>query len=84
MFFKLLGEMFYLIKEQLLHCLLILKKLKDKDSPFAIGQHLMVGSEKLKKKFNWALMKNGKWTIGFIGLSETIKILIGKHQWWKS
>jgi len=25
-------------------------------------------------------MKNGKWTFGFIGLSETLKLLIGKHN----
>jgi len=25
-------------------------------------------------------MKNGKWTIGFIDLSETLKLLIGKHH----
>lgn len=49
-----------LVKDQLLHRFSILKKIKVKDLPFVIGQHLMIGSEKLKKTDSIEpVMKNG-------------------------
>ena len=81
LFFKLLEKMCVLVKDQLLHRFSILKKLKVKDLPFVAGQHLMVGSEKLNRTDSIeAIMKNGTWAIGFIGLAETLKLLVGKHH----
>lgn len=81
LFFKLLEKMCVLVKDQLLHRFSILKKLKVKDLPFVTGQHLMVGSEKLNRTDSIeAVMKNGTWAIGFIGLAETLKLLVGKHH----
>ena len=81
LFFKLLEKMCVLVKDQLLHRFSVLKKLKVKDLPFVTGQHLMVGSEKLNRTDSIeAVMKNGTWAIGFIGLAETLKLLVGKHH----
>lgn len=80
-FFKMFDEKIDLAEEQLLHRFNTLKKLKVKDLPFVAGQHLMVGSENLGPQDSIEpIMKNGTWGIGFIGLAETLKALIGKHH----
>lgn len=80
-FFTLLNNMCDLVKNQLLHRFETLKKLKAKDLPFVVGQHLMMGSENLQEKDSIEpVMRNGTWGIGFIGLAETLKILIDKHH----
>jgi ribonucleoside-triphosphate reductase len=80
-FFKLFDKRIEFAKDQLLHRHKILSKLKVKDLPFVAGQHLMKGSEKLKAEDTIEpIMKNGTWGIGFIGLAETLKALIGKHH----
>jgi ribonucleoside-triphosphate reductase len=68
-------------KEQLLHRHGVLSKLKVKDLPFVAGQHLMRGSEGLTPEDTIEpIMKHGSWGIGFIGLAETLRLLIGKHH----
>ena len=80
-FFKSFEEMIDLAMEQLLHRYEILKKLKVKDLPFVAGQKLMVGSEKLDPNDSInEIMLNGTWGIGFIGLAETLRLLVGKHH----
>ena len=80
-FWKLLDEKIEFAKNQLLHRHKVLMNLKVKDLPFVIGQGLMVGSEKLKPNDSIEpIMKNGSWGIGFIGLAETLKSLVGKHH----
>lgn len=80
-FFKLLDDRINLCVDILMHRYSILKKLKVKDLPFVIGQHLMVGSENLNANDSIdPVMQNGTWGIGFIGLAETLIALIGKHH----
>ncbi len=80
-FFEMFDEKIDLAEKQLLHRYETLKKLKVKDLPFVAGQHLMKGSENLGPQDSIeAIMKNGTWGIGFIGLAETLKALIGKHH----
>jgi ribonucleoside-triphosphate reductase len=80
-FFTLFDEKIDLAKRQLLHRYDVLKKLKAVDLPFAAGQRLMVGSEKLKPNDSIEpILKQGTWSIGFIGLAETLKLLTGKHH----
>ncbi|GMO13354.1 MAG: anaerobic ribonucleoside triphosphate reductase [Mycoplasmoidaceae bacterium] len=68
-------------RKQLLHRYSVLKNLKVKDLPFVAGQGLMKGSEGLKPNDSIEpIMKQGTWGIGFIGLAETLKALIGKHH----
>lgn len=81
LFFRMFDEKIDLAEQQLLHRYNILKKLKVKDLPFVAGQHLMKGSENLGPQDSIEpIMKNGTWGIGFIGLAETLKALIGKHH----
>ncbi|MDR0545769.1 MAG: anaerobic ribonucleoside-triphosphate reductase, partial [Mycoplasmataceae bacterium] len=80
-FWKLFDERIEWAKEQLLHRCQVLKNLKVKDLPFVIGQKLMVGSENLNKDDTIeSVVKHGSWGIGFIGLAETLKMLVGKHH----
>ncbi|GAA0728528.1 anaerobic ribonucleoside triphosphate reductase [Clostridium malenominatum] len=80
-FFSLLDNRLNMAKESLLHRYDVLKKLKVKDLPFVAGQGLMKGSENLTLEDNIEpILKQGTWTIGFIGLAETLKALIGKHH----
>ena len=80
-FFKSLDEKIALVEEQLMHRYEVLKKLKVKDLPFVIGQGLMMDSEGLGPQDSIEpVMKNGTFGIGFIGLAETLKTLIGKHH----
>ena len=59
----------------------ILKRLKVKDLPFVVGEGLMLGSEGLGPNDNIdPILKNGTWSIGFIGLAETLVALVGKHH----
>ncbi|MDR0739862.1 MAG: anaerobic ribonucleoside-triphosphate reductase [Mycoplasmataceae bacterium] len=80
-FWELFDEKIELAKDQLLHRHDVLKKLKVKDLPFVAGQRLMKGSENLSLEDSIGpIMKNGSWGIGFIGLAETLKSLLGKHH----
>lgn len=49
--------------------------------PFLMGQGVWLGSDKLKKDdLIGEVLKHGTLSVGFIGLAETLKCLIGKHH----
>jgi ribonucleoside-triphosphate reductase len=80
-FFALLDEKIALVIEQLLHRYRVQGNLKVKDLPFLMGQGLYVGSENLKSADRIeSAIKNGSMALGFIGLSETLTALFGKHH----
>ncbi len=80
-FWKLLDQMCELCRKQLMHRYETLKRLEVKDMPFVCGQWLICGSENLKTTDSIEpILKQGTWAIGFIGLAETLVLLIGKHH----
>lgn len=49
--------------------------------PFLMGQGIWLGSKDLKKDDKISeILKHGTLTVGFIGLAETLKCLIGEHH----
>lgn len=59
----------------------VVAKRKAKNYPFMMGQHEYVGSEKLLPNDDIeSVIKEGTMAVGFIGLSETLVALIGKHH----
>ncbi|AKA71124.1 anaerobic ribonucleoside triphosphate reductase [Clostridium scatologenes] len=80
-FFKLLDSKLELAKEALMHRYSVLKRLRVKDLPFVAGQGLMKGSENLEPDDSIEpILKQGTWSVGFIGLAETLIALTGKHH----
>lgn len=80
-FWELLDERLESAKSSLLHRYEVLKRLKMKDLPFVVGQELMLGSEGLGPNDSIdPILKNGSWSIGFIGLAETLVALTGYHH----
>lgn len=80
-FFELLENRLELARESLLHRYGVLKKLKVKDLPFVAGQGLMRGSENLKPDDSIEpILRQGSWSIGYIGLAEALTALTGKHH----
>lgn len=80
-FFSMFNERIEFAKESLLHRYNVLKKLRVKDLPFVVGQHLMKGSENLQQDDSIEpILKQGTWGVGFIGLAETLIALTGKHH----
>lgn len=80
-FFQLLENRLDLAREALIHRYNVLKKLKVKDLPFVAGQGLMKGSEGLSLDDTIEpILKQGTWSIGYIGLAETLSALLGKHH----
>ncbi|WP_419026240.1 anaerobic ribonucleoside triphosphate reductase [Emergencia sp.] len=54
---------------------------KVKNFPFLMGQGIWIDSEKLKPEDTLEeVLKHGTLTIGFIGLAECLKALIGQHH----
>lgn len=67
-----------LAARQLYHRYRIQSKLKVKDMPFLMGQHLYLDSEKLGPDDSIApVIKHGTLSIGFIGLAEALRMLTG-------
>lgn len=80
-FFKLLDNRLELAREALMNRYDVLKRLKIKDLPFVAGQGLMKGSENLSPDdYIEPILKQGTWSLGFIGLAETLTALTGKHH----
>jgi ribonucleoside-triphosphate reductase (formate) len=66
---------------QLLHRFEVLSRLQVRDLPFLMGQKLYLDSQKLGPADTiQEVIKNGTLAIGFIGLAETLNLLIGKHH----
>ena len=80
-FFEELGELMELVKEQLLERFEIQCNKRNYNFPFLLGQGIWMDSEKLKPNDRLRkILKHGTLSIGFIGLAECLKALIGKHQ----
>ena len=80
-FYEELDEVIDLVKDQLLERYEIQCNKRVYNFPFLMGQGVWMDSERLKptdkvKK----VLKHGTLSIGFIGLAECLKALIGKHH----
>ena len=80
-FFVELDRLLRLAARQLLHRFEILGNIRAKDLPFLMGQRLYMGSEELgpNDPIKEAI-KHGTLSVGFIGLAETLQVLLGKHH----
>lgn len=80
-FYHDLGEMMELVKDQLLERFEIQCSKHSYNFPFLLEQGVWTGGDKLKPSDRLRkILKHGSLTIGFIGLAETLKALIGKHH----
>ena len=80
-FYEMLKEKMDLCKQQLLHRFSIQCQKKVKNYPFLMGNGVWIDSDKLTAEDSIAeVLKHGTFSIGFIGLAETLKALIGVHH----
>ena len=80
-FFASLDEKMDLVVDQLMHRYKIQAQKKVRNYPFLMGQGIWLDSEKLNIDDEVGeVLKHGSLTIGFIGLAETLKALIGAHH----
>ena len=80
-FFEDLDHKIDLAFEQLLERFEIQCRKRVYNFPFLMGQGVWLGSEKLGPSDEVReVLKHGTLTIGFIGLAETLKALIGEHH----
>lgn len=80
-FWRILDEEVAVVVKQLLNRYEVQKNLKMKDFPFLMGQHLYVDSEDLKSDDPIEkAIRHGSLSIGFIGLAECLKSLVGAHH----
>ena len=80
-FYEILDERIDLCIEQLLHRFKIQCSKKAYNYPFLMGQGVWIDSEKLDRYDSVAeVLKHGTLSVGFIGLAETLKSLLGAHH----
>ena len=80
-FYEELDEVMELVRDQLLERFEIQCSKRCYNFPFLIEQGVWTDGEKLKPTDRMRkILKHGSLTTGFIGLAETLKALIGKHQ----
>lgn len=80
-FFEQLEAQINLVIRQLLQRFKIQSQKRVKNFPFLMGQGIWIDSEHLSAEDEIGeVIKHGTLTIGFIGLAETLKALIGKHH----
>lgn len=80
-FFDMLDEMMDLAIEQLMHRFRIQCQKRVKNYPFLMGQGIWIDSDKLGPDDTVEeVLKHGTLSVGFIGLAETLKALIGVHH----
>ena len=80
-FFELLDSMVDLAMDQLYDRFKIQCQKKVRNFPFLMGQGIWIDSEKLGPDDTVEeVIKHGTLTVGFIGLAECLKALIGKHH----
>ena len=80
-FYEDLSEMMDLVKDQLLERFEIQCNKRVYNFPFLLGSGVWTDGDKLKPTDRLRkILKHGSLTIGFIGLAETLKALIGKHH----
>jgi ribonucleoside-triphosphate reductase (formate) len=81
LFFVQLDRLLRLGARQLLHRFEVLSRLRARDLPFLMGEKLYLGSGDLSPDDTIGeVIKNGTLAVGFIGLAETLQMLIGKHH----
>ncbi|MDE6775408.1 MAG: anaerobic ribonucleoside triphosphate reductase, partial [Ruminococcus sp.] len=81
LFFDKLEEMMDLAIEQLIHRYHIQAQKRVRNFPFLMGQGIWIDSDKLSPDDTIGeILKHGTLSVGFIGLAETLKALIGKHH----
>ena len=80
-FYKELGETMELVRDQLLERFEIQCNKRCYNFPFLIEQGIWTDGDKLKPTDRMRkILKHGSLTLGFIGLAETLKALIGEHH----
>lgn len=80
-FYRELGNIIDLATQQLLHRYKVQANLKVKDMPFLMGQGLYIDSQGLKPNDKIEeVIKHGTLSLGFIGLAEALKVLVGQHH----
>ncbi|HBR28430.1 MAG TPA: anaerobic ribonucleoside-triphosphate reductase [Firmicutes bacterium] len=80
-FYNELDRVIVLTCRQLYHRYRIQSKLKVKDMPFLMGQHLYLDSENLKPEDPIGpIIKHGTLSVGFIGLAEALTALLGVNH----
>ena len=81
LFFDMLDEMMDLTIDQLMHRFQIQCQKKVRNYPFLMGQGVWIGSEGLSADDTVEeVLKHGTLSVGFIGLAEALKALIGSHH----
>lgn len=80
-FYDELAELMDLVKDQLLERFEIQCNKRQYNFPFLLGEGVWIDSDKLKPNDRLRkILKHGTLSIGFIGLAECLKALIGKHH----
>ena len=80
-FYQELGEKMELVRDQLFERFEIQCNKRCYNFPFLIEQGVWADGDKLKPTDRMRkILKHGTLTIGFIGLAETLKALIGEHH----
>ena len=80
-FFKELSDTMEMVRDQLLERFEIQCNKRIYNFPFLLEQGVWIDSNKLKPTDKLRkVLKHGTLSIGFIGLAETLKALIGKHH----
>ena len=81
LFFDKLDEMMDLAIDQLMHRFRIQCQKHVRNFPFLMGQGIWIDSDKLGPDDTIEeVLKHGTLSVGFIGLAETLKALIGAHH----
>ncbi len=81
LFFDMLEDMMDLAIEQLVHRYQIQAQKRVRNYPFLMGQGIWIDSDKLSPDDTVGeILKHGTLSVGFIGLAETLKALIGSHH----
>ena len=81
LFFDMLDDMMDLAIDQLMHRFRIQCQKRVRNFPFLMGQGIWIDSDKLAPDDTIEeVLKHGTLSVGFIGLAETLKALIGAHH----
>ena len=80
-FYQMLDDCMELVFRQLMHRFKIQRVKKVRNYPFLMGQGIWLDSDKLDLDDTVEeVLKHGTLSVGFIGLAETLKALVGKHH----
>lgn len=80
-FYRKLDNILEMTLKQLLDRYAVQAKRHVYNYPFLMGQGVWIDSEKLNnEQMVGEILKHGTLSIGFVGLAETLKCLIGKHH----